>query len=173
MFYSGPKQWTNPEFIYLHEGMLNFSPWQFDPCVPVSSGRSMSSLYSDPEWSTNLDRAVSRLSGPGVEMELALAWLDERSKEEHFSLTDVWGVLTSAGIMKQVPGPVLGNITLKSNSLRYKILPLKSVTVLCFLLSQANSETSLWNNGDISTKLMLSTLPSHYTQLVSYACILT
>uniref|UniRef100_A0A671UNN7 PLA2c domain-containing protein n=1 Tax=Sparus aurata TaxID=8175 RepID=A0A671UNN7_SPAAU len=63
---------------------------------------SMSSLYSDPEWSTNLDRAVSRLSGPGVEMELALAWLDERSKEEHFSRTDVWGVLTSAGIMKQM-----------------------------------------------------------------------
>uniref|UniRef100_A0A671V1Q2 Cytosolic phospholipase A2 gamma-like n=1 Tax=Sparus aurata TaxID=8175 RepID=A0A671V1Q2_SPAAU len=63
---------------------------------------SMSSLYSDPEWSTNLDRAVSRLSGPGVEMELALAWLDERSKEENFSLTDVWGVLTSAGIMKQM-----------------------------------------------------------------------
>lgn len=103
----------------------------------------MSSLYSDPEWSTNLDRAVSRLSGPGVEMELALAWLDERSKEEHFSLTDVWGVLTSAGIMKQVPGPELGEITLESNSLRYKILPLKSVTILCFLLSQANSETSL------------------------------
>ncbi|XP_036945634.1 cytosolic phospholipase A2 gamma-like isoform X1 [Acanthopagrus latus] len=63
---------------------------------------SMTSLYSDPEWSTNLDRAVSRLSGPGVEMEQALAWLNERSKEEHFSLTDVWGVLTSAGIMKQM-----------------------------------------------------------------------
>ncbi|XP_073350158.1 cytosolic phospholipase A2 gamma-like [Pagrus major] len=63
---------------------------------------SMSSLYSDPEWSSNLDRAVARLSGPGVEMEQALAWLDEKSKEEHFSLTEVWGVLTSAGIMKQM-----------------------------------------------------------------------
>ncbi|XP_073350157.1 cytosolic phospholipase A2 gamma-like [Pagrus major] len=64
---------------------------------------SMSSLYSDPQWSNHkLDGAVARLSGPGVEVELALGWLDERSKEEHFSLTDVWGVLTSAGIMKQM-----------------------------------------------------------------------
>ncbi|XP_053194193.1 cytosolic phospholipase A2 gamma-like [Scomber japonicus] len=63
---------------------------------------SMTSLYSDPQWSDNMDRAVSRLSGPGVELEEALAWLDERSKEEHFSLTDIWGVMTSAGIMKQL-----------------------------------------------------------------------
>ncbi|XP_035510259.1 cytosolic phospholipase A2 gamma-like [Morone saxatilis] len=63
---------------------------------------SMSSLYSDPQWSANMDRAVSTLSGPGVELEQALAWLGERSKEEHFSLTDIWGVLTSAGIMKQM-----------------------------------------------------------------------
>ncbi|XP_042249029.1 cytosolic phospholipase A2 gamma-like isoform X1 [Thunnus maccoyii] len=63
---------------------------------------SMSSLYSDPQWSANMDRAVSRLSGPGVELEEALAWLTERSQEEHFSLTDVWGVMTSAGIMKQM-----------------------------------------------------------------------
>ncbi|XP_073350156.1 cytosolic phospholipase A2 gamma-like [Pagrus major] len=64
---------------------------------------SMSSLYSDPQWSNHkLDGAVARLSGPGVEVGLALGWLDERSKEEHFSLTDVWGVLTSAGIMKQM-----------------------------------------------------------------------
>lgn len=49
-----------------------------------------------------MDRAVTRLLGPGVELEEALAWLSERSKEEDFSLTDIWGVLTSAGIMKQV-----------------------------------------------------------------------
>ncbi|XP_031174244.1 cytosolic phospholipase A2 gamma-like isoform X2 [Sander lucioperca] len=63
---------------------------------------SMSSIYSDPQWSDNLDTAVSRLSGPGVPLEEALAWLGERAKEEHFSLSDVWGVLTSAGIMKQM-----------------------------------------------------------------------
>ncbi|GLD61286.1 cytosolic phospholipase A2 gamma-like isoform X1 [Lates japonicus] len=39
---------------------------------------SMSSLYSDPQWSTNTDRAVSRLSGPGVELEQALAWAARR-----------------------------------------------------------------------------------------------
>ncbi|XP_059205066.1 cytosolic phospholipase A2 gamma-like [Centropristis striata] len=63
---------------------------------------SMTSVYSDPQWSNNMDTAVSRLSGPGVELSEALAWLNHRSKEEHFSLTDVWGVLTAAGIMKQM-----------------------------------------------------------------------
>ncbi|XP_018553883.1 cytosolic phospholipase A2 gamma isoform X2 [Lates calcarifer] len=63
---------------------------------------SMSSLYSDPQWSTNMDRAVSRLSGPGVELEQVLAWLGDRAKEEHFSLADIWAVLTSAVIMKQM-----------------------------------------------------------------------
>ncbi|XP_041812431.1 cytosolic phospholipase A2 zeta-like [Chelmon rostratus] len=66
------------------------------------SAWSMASLYSDPQWSTNMDRAVSRLSGPGVGPEEALAWLAERAKEKHFSLTDIWGVMTSAGIMKQL-----------------------------------------------------------------------
>ncbi|XP_067471540.1 cytosolic phospholipase A2 gamma-like [Thunnus thynnus] len=66
------------------------------------SAWSMSSLYSDPQWSANMDRAVSRLSGPGVGLKEALAWLTERSQEEHFSLTDIWGIMTSAGIMKQL-----------------------------------------------------------------------
>lgn len=49
-----------------------------------------------------MNKAVSRLSDPGVELEQALAWLHERTKEEYFSLSDIWGVLISAGIMKQV-----------------------------------------------------------------------
>ncbi|RVE75449.1 hypothetical protein OJAV_G00017260 [Oryzias javanicus] len=63
---------------------------------------SMISLYNDTEWSSNTDRALSKLWGPGVELEQAAAWLAERAKDEDFSLTDVWGVLTSAGIMKQM-----------------------------------------------------------------------
>lgn len=63
---------------------------------------AMSSLYNDPQWSTNMTKAVSRLSDPGVELEQALAWLNERAKEEHFSLSHIWGVLVSAGIMKQL-----------------------------------------------------------------------
>lgn len=50
-----------------------------------------------------MNKAVSRLSEPGVKLEQALAWLHERTKEEYFSLSDIWGVLISAGIMKQVP----------------------------------------------------------------------
>ncbi|XP_051816629.1 cytosolic phospholipase A2 zeta-like [Acanthochromis polyacanthus] len=63
---------------------------------------SMASMYSDPKWSSNMDGAVSKLSGDGVELEEALAWLHERAKEKHFSLTDIWAVLTSAGIMKEM-----------------------------------------------------------------------
>ncbi|XP_078140522.1 cytosolic phospholipase A2 gamma isoform X2 [Centroberyx gerrardi] len=63
---------------------------------------SMASLYSDPRWSADLDGAVSRLSGPGVGLDEALAWLGERAEEEHFSLTDIWGLITAAGIMKQM-----------------------------------------------------------------------
>ncbi|XP_075998774.1 cytosolic phospholipase A2 gamma-like [Genypterus blacodes] len=63
---------------------------------------SMSSLYSDPEWSNNIDAAVTRLTFPGVSLAQALAWLGERAAEEHFSLTDIWALITSAGIMKQM-----------------------------------------------------------------------
>ncbi|XP_029945814.1 cytosolic phospholipase A2 gamma-like [Salarias fasciatus] len=63
---------------------------------------SMASLYSDPEWSWNMDRAQSRLSGDGVELQDALGWLNKTAAEDGFSLSDVWGVLTSAGIMKQM-----------------------------------------------------------------------
>ncbi|CAK6983849.1 cytosolic phospholipase A2 gamma-like [Scomber scombrus] len=63
---------------------------------------SMTSLYRDPQWSHNMDQAVSRLSSPGVELEEAMAWLDKRSEEEHFSLADIWGVMISAAIMKQL-----------------------------------------------------------------------
>ncbi|XP_068193120.1 cytosolic phospholipase A2 gamma-like isoform X2 [Antennarius striatus] len=69
-------------------------------CAPTC--RSMASLYSDPHWSTNMDTAVARLSGPRVEPQKALAWLGEKAKEEYFSLTDIWGVITSVGIMKEM-----------------------------------------------------------------------
>lgn len=63
---------------------------------------SMASLYGDPEWSSNMDRAESRLLGDGVDLVDALGWLNKSAEEDDFSLSDVWGVLTSAGIMKQL-----------------------------------------------------------------------
>lgn len=54
-----------------------------------------------------MDGAVATLSGSGVGAEEALAWLHQKAEGECFSLTDVWGVLTSVGIMKQVPGLTL------------------------------------------------------------------
>uniref|UniRef100_A0A3Q2CTR4 Cytosolic phospholipase A2 gamma-like n=2 Tax=Cyprinodon variegatus TaxID=28743 RepID=A0A3Q2CTR4_CYPVA len=81
----------------------------------------MASLYSDPQWSSNMDEAVSRLSGPGVQLEEALAWLAETSKEEHFSLSDIWGVLTSAGIMKQMDLRLLSEEASRNASNPYPI----------------------------------------------------
>uniref|UniRef100_UPI0037E860AB cytosolic phospholipase A2 gamma-like n=1 Tax=Semicossyphus pulcher TaxID=241346 RepID=UPI0037E860AB len=63
---------------------------------------SMSSLYSDPQWSKGMDIAVSKLIHTEVKSEEVIAWLEERLKEEHFCLTDIWGVLTSATVMKQM-----------------------------------------------------------------------
>lgn len=62
----------------------------------------MIALYSDPQWSTNVASAVSRLSGPGIELTEALIVLAERAKDGRLSLTDLWGALTSVFIMKQV-----------------------------------------------------------------------
>ncbi|KAM6965856.1 cytosolic phospholipase A2 gamma-like [Tautogolabrus adspersus] len=62
----------------------------------------MAFLYSDPQWSKNMGGAVSKLSGPEISPEQALSWLRETVKDEHFSLSDIWGFMTSAGIMKQL-----------------------------------------------------------------------
>uniref|UniRef100_A0A3P8NR40 PLA2c domain-containing protein n=1 Tax=Astatotilapia calliptera TaxID=8154 RepID=A0A3P8NR40_ASTCA len=66
------------------------------------SAWSMATLYSDHQWSTNMDNAVSRLSKPGIGFTDVLIFLAKRAKDGHFSLTDIWGVLTSGFIMKQL-----------------------------------------------------------------------
>lgn len=63
----------------------------------------MTSLYSDPHFETDVDQIISKMQGPGVPLDQIVAWLDERTEDEMFSLTDIWAVLTSAKIMKQVP----------------------------------------------------------------------
>ncbi|XP_041634520.1 cytosolic phospholipase A2 gamma-like [Cheilinus undulatus] len=63
---------------------------------------SMAMLYAEPMWSEDMDRQVSRLSGPLVNPLDALAWLRERVKEEHFSLSDMWGLATSTVLMRQL-----------------------------------------------------------------------
>uniref|UniRef100_A0A3B4H5U8 PLA2c domain-containing protein n=1 Tax=Pundamilia nyererei TaxID=303518 RepID=A0A3B4H5U8_9CICH len=66
------------------------------------SAWSMATLYSDHQWSTNMDNAVSRLSKPGIGLTDVLIFLAKRAQDGHFSLTDIWGVLTSGFIMKQL-----------------------------------------------------------------------
>ncbi|KAJ4932665.1 hypothetical protein JOQ06_011082, partial [Pogonophryne albipinna] len=63
---------------------------------------AMCSLYSDPQWSRNMDRAVSRLSAPGVKPLEVVSWLGQKAKDKRFSLSDIWGVLISAAITKQL-----------------------------------------------------------------------
>ncbi|KAG8006713.1 Cytosolic phospholipase A2 gamma, partial [Nibea albiflora] len=62
--------------------------------------RCMSSVYKDPEWSSNINRETILLR-PGVELKKAVDWLCERMDDEDFSLSDVWGALTSAEFIKE------------------------------------------------------------------------
>ncbi|XP_034566674.1 cytosolic phospholipase A2 gamma-like [Notolabrus celidotus] len=63
---------------------------------------TMSFLYDDPEWSKVMNMTMSRLVDSEVDPDEVLSWLGKRATEEDFSLTDIWGALTSAGIMKQM-----------------------------------------------------------------------
>ncbi|XP_041672663.1 cytosolic phospholipase A2 gamma-like [Cheilinus undulatus] len=64
---------------------------------------AMASLYSNPQWSVGMDRVMSTLLGPGVELGEAQAWLSKQAEDmENFSLTDIWAVMVSAAIMKQL-----------------------------------------------------------------------
>lgn len=63
----------------------------------------MSSLYSDPYFETRVDEMISKMFGPGVPLQQIVAWLEDRTDYETFCLTDIWAVLTTAKIMKQVP----------------------------------------------------------------------
>lgn len=87
----------------MHKNDVKLTKTNVELNIPLFPGRAMSSLYSDPQWSTNMEKAVSRLSDPAVELKDAMDWLNERAKEEYFSLSDIWGVMIAAGIIKQVP----------------------------------------------------------------------
>lgn len=63
----------------------------------------MSSLYSDPHFAIHMDKIISKMLGPGVPLHQIMAWLEDRTDDDNFSLTDIWAVLTTAIIMKQVP----------------------------------------------------------------------
>lgn len=51
-----------------------------------------------------MDRAMSRLFRPGIELKQAVDWLCEQMNDEDFSLSDVWGALTSVEFINEVPG---------------------------------------------------------------------
>jgi hypothetical protein len=73
------------------------------------SPRTMALLYSDPQWSVN-----KVFSSQGVHGDIPwwspvnlivpgpYWWLKTKSKDEDFSLSEVWGVLTSYLFMKHV-----------------------------------------------------------------------
>lgn len=62
---------------------------------------SMAPLYSDSQWSNRLDVHMTSLLSSQVNQSVVLSWFRETVQREDFSLTDMWGALTSAGIMKQ------------------------------------------------------------------------
>ena len=62
--------------------------------------RSMASLYKEPKW--NVSSVIATQRGPKVELEEVSDWLMERGKEQYFSLTHLWGAVTSSTVMKEV-----------------------------------------------------------------------
>lgn len=63
----------------------------------------MSSLYSDPHFEIHVKDLISKMHAPDVPLDRIMTWLEEKTDDETFSLTDVWAVVTTAQIMKQVP----------------------------------------------------------------------
>ncbi|KAE8283582.1 hypothetical protein D5F01_LYC18985 [Larimichthys crocea] len=49
-----------------------------------------------------MDRAMSRLFRPGIELKQAVDWLCEQMNDEDFSLSDVWGALTSVEFINEM-----------------------------------------------------------------------
>ncbi|XP_029691822.1 cytosolic phospholipase A2 gamma-like [Takifugu rubripes] len=63
---------------------------------------AMASLYSGEDLRTGVDQIIATMQGPGVPLDKIVAWLDDRTEETTFSLTDIWAVLISTQIMKQL-----------------------------------------------------------------------
>uniref|UniRef100_H2V5W4 PLA2c domain-containing protein n=1 Tax=Takifugu rubripes TaxID=31033 RepID=H2V5W4_TAKRU len=63
---------------------------------------AMASLYSGEDFQTGVDQIIATMQGPGVPLDEIVAWLDDRTEETTFSLTDIWAVLISTQIMKQL-----------------------------------------------------------------------
>ncbi|XP_053725291.1 cytosolic phospholipase A2 gamma-like isoform X1 [Synchiropus splendidus] len=63
---------------------------------------TMAAVYSDPMWSTDMNRTLARLLDSRVDIQEVTSWLSERSAAEFFSLSDIWGAMTSAALMKQM-----------------------------------------------------------------------
>ncbi|CAJ1076656.1 cytosolic phospholipase A2 gamma-like [Xyrichtys novacula] len=63
---------------------------------------SMAYLYGDLEWSIKMEEARSRLMDSDVDMKEKLHWLSKRLNDKHFSLTDLWGLMTCSRFMKQM-----------------------------------------------------------------------
>ncbi|XP_046893801.1 cytosolic phospholipase A2 gamma-like [Hypomesus transpacificus] len=61
---------------------------------------SMASLYKEPKW--NVSSVIATQRGPKVELEEVSDWLMERGKEQNFSLSHLWGALTSSAVMKEM-----------------------------------------------------------------------
>ncbi|XP_067089624.1 cytosolic phospholipase A2 gamma-like isoform X1 [Osmerus mordax] len=61
---------------------------------------TMASLYKEPKW--NVSSVIATQKGPKVELEEVSDWLMERGKEQNFSLSHLWGALTSSAVMKEM-----------------------------------------------------------------------
>ncbi|KAJ3606833.1 hypothetical protein NHX12_026352, partial [Muraenolepis orangiensis] len=63
---------------------------------------AMALLYSDPQWSINMEPVLSILSGSRPGFLKTLSWLQDRAKEDNFSLSEIWGLMTSVLFMNHL-----------------------------------------------------------------------
>ncbi|KAJ0058330.1 hypothetical protein NL108_013266, partial [Boleophthalmus pectinirostris] len=92
---------------------------------------SMASLYEDPQWSRSLDSYRSSLLTPhSVDSEKILSWLQDKAETPEFSLSDTWGALTSAAIMKTWDNRTLSEEAARNASNPYPVYG--AVEQFCF-----------------------------------------
>ncbi|XP_055008222.1 cytosolic phospholipase A2 zeta-like [Boleophthalmus pectinirostris] len=106
-----------------------------DPVLYLSgvsgSTWSMASLYEDPQWSRSLDSYRSSLLTPhSVDSEKILSWLQDKAETPEFSLSDTWGALTSAAIMKTWDNRTLSEEAARNASNPYPVYG--AVEQFCF-----------------------------------------
>ncbi|XP_059901850.1 cytosolic phospholipase A2 gamma-like isoform X3 [Gadus macrocephalus] len=101
-------------------------------------------LYSDPQWSVNMEPVFSRLGGHRETTWLSLftgpyRWLKTKSKDEDFSLSEIWGLLTSYLFMNHMDQRLLSAEASRDSTNPYPVY--SAIEKECF---DTNTTEAVW-----------------------------